>query len=275
MSQHLDDFSPQSLVQTIEANIHEFLLILGKTGGGEERQGTEIQWVIGGAPISYHNCVIHAYLTDETADEVIKASVERFQAYKVPGSWHVGPAMRPLDLGTRLLAQGFSYGGAEAGMAVDLLALHEQVSPPPALVIKRVSNEAELQTWTRTLASGFGEGAIEANWVGSQYRRLGFDPSGAWRHYLAYLDELPVATTTLFLGAGVAGIYFVFTLPQMRGQGIGGAITLAALRDARRLGYRIGVLGASEMGYSVYQRLGFREYCRLHLYEWKPSVTKS
>jgi len=47
-------------------------------------------------------------------------------------------------------------------------------------------------------------------------------------------------------------------------------VTLAALREARDLGYGVGVLTSSEMGYSVYRRLGFVEYCRIGLYQWSP-----
>jgi hypothetical protein len=42
------------------------------------------------------------------------------------------------------------------------------------------------------------------------------------------------------------------------------------LSEARDLGYNVGVLGSSEMGYSVYRGLGFEEYCRIGLYEWRP-----
>jgi GNAT superfamily N-acetyltransferase len=128
-----------------------------------------------------------------------------------------------------------------------------------------------------TLGQGFGEGVKEARWVGEVYRRLGLgDP---WRHYLGRLDGKPVATTTIYLAAGVAGVYFVMTVPEARRRGIGAAITRAALQDARDTGHtgstgvRYGVLGSSPAGRSVYAGLGFREYCTIDLYEWSPTRT--
>ncbi|GCE15617.1 GNAT family N-acetyltransferase [Tengunoibacter tsumagoiensis] len=273
MNQRLQDLSEPSIMNAIEANVREFLLTLGRLGGGEERDEPAIQWIIGGAPISYHNCVVRATLTAETVDEAILASVQCFQAHKVPGSWHVGPSMRPAHLGERLVAHGFTPGGSELGMAVDLQTIPEQVSIPTGFVIERVHDEQELWVWKQTLGMGFGEGEIEANWVGEMYQKAGLSDQEAWHHYLGRWNSEPVATASLFLGAGVAGIYFVWTLPPARRQGIGAAITLAALQDARRLGYRLGILGSSSMGYAVYQRLGFREYCRIEMYEWPSSAT--
>jgi GNAT superfamily N-acetyltransferase len=256
--------------RAIEENGEEVLLALGRAAGAEERDDERVRWVIGDIPIDYHNCVVRANLSPEETDGVILESLERFRAHGAPGSWHVGPSMRPTDIGERLLAHGFSYGGDDIGMAVELSALPEEVPVPEDLEIERVRDDETLAAWRDTLAQGFGEGPVEAEWVDEMYRRIGLSDDAPWRHYLGRLGGAPVATSTLFVGAGVAGIYFVSTVEQARRRGIGAALTLAPLREAREMGYRLGVLGASEMGYPVYRRLGFREYCRIGLYEWRP-----
>jgi GNAT superfamily N-acetyltransferase len=253
--------------RAIEENGAEFLIALGRAAGAEVRDDGRVRWAIGNSPIDYHNCVVHADLTPEEADAEIEASLQLMRAHGVPGSWHVGPSMRPPDLGERLVDHGFEYGGDDIGMAVELTALPEEVPVPEGFVVEQVRDEAGLAAWVETLGSGFGEGPVEAEWVGEVYRRLGFGAEGPYRHYLGRLDGEPVATSTLFLGAGVAGIYFVCTVGHARRRGIGAAVTLAALREARDLGSRTGVLGSSEMGYPVYRGLGFEEYCRIGLYE--------
>ena len=120
--------------------------------------------------------------------------------------------------------------------------------------------------WEATLGRGFGEGEREARWVASVYQKLGYDDP--WQHYIGWLDGEAVATATVFLGAGVAGLYFVMTVPEVRRRGIGAAITYGALRDASA---EYAVLGSSPAGRSVYERLGFREYCTIELYEWAPT----
>jgi GNAT superfamily N-acetyltransferase len=256
-----------ALANAIEENGAELLLAMGRASGGEERDDGRVRWTIGGSPIDFHNSVVAADLVDGEADGVIRESVERLRAHGVPGTWHVGPSMRPADLGERLVRHGFADGGADIGMAVELAALPECVAAPADLAITRVADEAALRVWTETLGKGFGEGEREANWVGATYAKIGLGDDVPWRHYLGTLGGEPVATTSLFVAAGAAGIYFVFTLPEVRSRGIGAAITLAALLDARAMGQRIGVLGSSPMGYPVYRRLGFEEHCRIRIYE--------
>lgn len=261
------DRSPAALVRAIEDNSADLLMEMGRAGGGEQREEPNLRWTIGGSPIDYHNCVVRAQLAPADADEVIAASIQRMQARGVPGTWHVGPSMRPADLAERLLATELTFGGSEPGMAADLHAVRAELPAPAGLGIERVRDEAGLAAWSQTLAQGFGEGEREAMWVAATYRVLGYDAEdGPWLHYLARLDGKPVGTSTVFLGAGVAGVYFVMTVPEARGRGIGAASALAGLLDARELGYRIGILTSSAMGHAVYTRLGFRDYCTIELY---------
>jgi uncharacterized protein YndB with AHSA1/START domain len=120
----------------------------------------------------------------------------------------------------------------------------------------------------RTELSLEPEGEWESRWVAEMYRRIGLGDDVPWRHYLGWLGDQPVATATLLLAAGVAGVYFVLTAPEARRQGIGRAITLAALHEGRGLGFHVGVLGASPMGLPIYRRLGFQDYCHIAVYEW-------
>jgi hypothetical protein len=76
-----------------------------------------------------------------------------------------------------------------------------------------------------------------------------------------------VATSTLFLGVIAMGVHVVLTVEEARWRAIGAAMILAPLLEAREMGYRVGVLRSSYLGYPVYRRLGFREYCKIRVYE--------
>jgi GNAT superfamily N-acetyltransferase len=265
----LDDRT--AVARAIEENAAQLLLTMGRAGGGEEYRDDHLHWTIGGSPIDYHNAVVHADLTTATADAAIQMVVEKLREKTVPGSWHVTEAMRPLNLADRLAEAGFTNGGSEPCMAVRIDVMHEQAMPSNVRII-RAGSDGDIDTWVNTLARGFGEGEREANWVGEVYKRVGLGDHSPFRHFIALLDDQPAGTASLFLDGSTAGIYFVMTAPEARRMGIGAALTQHALRVARNLGYHIGVLGSSEMGYPVYRRLGFEAYSRVGIYEWHPQV---
>ena len=99
---------------------------------------------------------------------------------------------------------------------------------------------------------------------------LGLGADLAVQRYVGYLDGRPVAMSALFLGAGAGGVHEVATAKDARRRGIGASVTLAPLRRAPELGYRIGVLQASAMGAGIYARVGFRQVCSFSLYAWEP-----
>ena len=82
------------------------------------------------------------------------------------------------------------------------------------------------------------------------------------RHIASRGDFLPVgikgaSTGLLFFGGETAGIYYISTRPESRGQGLGGAVVEYLKRAARELGYRYVTLLATPSGRRLYERHGF------------------
>lgn len=254
-----------------EDNLGRFLTEMGQAGGGRQRQDSSLTWTIGGSPIDYHNAVVRAHLSPEMADDAIDEVVACFNECSVPGSWHLTPSMGPADLSDRLLAKGFRRGPDEVAMSLDLRDWSASPQRPAELSFKEVRTAQDLELWRTTLGAGFGAGPQEADWVAGVYATLGFAGSSPWHHYLALWEGKAVATMTTFELEGTAGCYFVFTLEGYRKRGIASRMLSAVLGDARDRGNDLAILAASDMGRSVYERLGFRECGGLTIYEYAGS----
>ena len=150
----------------------------------------------------------------------------------------------------------------------DLQTLHENVFTNAELTITEIEDLEMLKILRSIEISGFGTSENVAQNYYDSYANSGFGDGTPWHHYIGWLHREPVAIASLLLHAGVAGIYGVATIPQSRRQGVAAAMTLHALREARKLGYRIAVLSPTEMSDALYRRIGFQEYCKLLHYDW-------
>jgi predicted acetyltransferase len=63
----------------------------------------------------------------------------------------------------------------------------------------------------------------------------------------------------------------VTVIPEARGKGIGTQMSIRPLKDGLDSGYALGVLDATEMGYPVYKKMGFKEYFKSPVYIWMPN----
>ncbi len=273
MSEILQDLSAPALVAAIEANQFGAFRFFRHWSQAEVHDDPDMLWIITDIAHSLFNSVFRAQLEPDSIDAAIKTTIARGRSRNVPILWWVGPATRPANLGEYLEAHGFTHTGESAGMAVDLLALNDGLRAPPDLTIEQVRDEETLEQWCHTLCFESPD-FVEHAWL-DLFASVGLGAQSPFRHYLGRLKGKPVATSSLFLGAGIAGIYDVVTLPEARRQGIGAAITSTPLREARALGYRVGILQSSDMGFSVYHRVGFREYCKISTYVWIGEIEHS
>ncbi|HVG38352.1 MAG TPA: GNAT family N-acetyltransferase [Pyrinomonadaceae bacterium] len=236
-------------------NQAELLAHLGTASCAASHHSAAITWVMTGVDSNDYNGVLHARLTPAQADRQVPALVEMFRERRVPALWHLDPESCPADLAERLARLGcpkLSPGVCMAAPLGDLAG--DDFTVPPGLTVGRVRTLADLADWIDVWIDGDDEarGARE-----QLYACLGVDGPRPLRHYLARLNNQPVGVSQLFLGRRSAGLYCVAVPPAFRRRGIGRALTLRPLRDARDLGYSVAVLGPSPEGQPLYRSLGF------------------
>jgi hypothetical protein len=265
MTEILKDLSVSSSVTAIETNLFGFFKLFEQWPRAEVHDNPDMLWTITDIPFPIFNGVFRARLSDP--DVAIEAAIARCRRRNVPMMWWTGPSTQPTKLGIALEASGFT-GEEVTGMAANLRSLPREVSTPSDLVIQRVTDIETMKKWCHVLCVGFEMPDFVGEALLDLFSSIGFDSQSTVRHYVGRLNDEPVSTSSMFLGAGVAGIYCVATVPEARKRGIGSAITLTPLHEARILGYQTGILHSSHMGVNVYHGLSFREYCKLVRYVW-------
>lgn len=270
MNDILRDPSPDKLISAIEGNLSAWIPIFGQLGQSYIDHPPCSKRSITDLPISLFNSVMDAKFAPDQIDSAIEIVLLDARAHHVPVLWWIGPSTQPADLGKHLEKHGFLFDENSPGMAADLEKLNEDLPKPEGLSIRLAQDDTAWRQWTRTMDMGFGstspnEPGVNA-WC-SMIRQAGPEVMQA---YVGWLDDKPIASSLLFMAAGVAGIYCVATVPEARRKGIGAMLSLYPLLQARAKGYKFGILQSSEMGLSVYRSLGFQTYCNINSYFWKP-----
>jgi GNAT superfamily N-acetyltransferase len=226
---------------------------LGHPAGGVESFGG-VTAVATGLPVPFYNPVL--VLSHAATGEYLRAAVEWVRAKGLPAAVLV-----------REDIDGFVEAVCgELGLTADpwrspamvLDPIPDLPAPPAGLELRRVHDEASLADWHLALSS-------------SENLRRAFPRSvlgsGSTALVTGYVDGAPVSAAAAIRTDEVVGIYAVGTLEPFRGRGLGTALTWAAVAMGREWGCRLAVLQASEMGFGVYQRMGFRTVGRYVEYE--------
>jgi GNAT superfamily N-acetyltransferase len=258
------DLSDDGLIAAIEAD-QIATRITAPEVAVEVHEDPDATWGISAYVDQFRSCVVAARFDAADADRRIAEIGAAFARHGTGFLWWLAPFHTPADLGARLHQAGLRLEGTAPAMAIDLEALPRDEPPPPGLEIVGVRtvetlgafigvHEAEMATYDPE-PTPIGRTHLDAL-LRAIPPKLRNEPIPL--RYVGLLDGRPVATSRISIGAGVAGLYSVDTLPHARGRGIGRAMTLAAFDAGRALGYRIGVLQASDDGLPIYRRLGFR-----------------
>jgi GNAT superfamily N-acetyltransferase len=260
-SQTLLELQDQQLEMSFAENLFELFRTMSQLPNAKLQESSSLCRHVAAPFNPMFKGVWQPRLEPEHVDAALLESIAWFQDHKAPFFfWWLDPNAQPANLPERLEAHGFMPWEKHApGMAASLEALdYSAMSKTPAgFEMKRVHDEHDLLEFKEAFVNG-----LEVpDWAGQAWvdATLSFGIEHApWRCYVGTLHGKAVASNMLFCGAGVASVFGVATHPEARGQGIGAAISLIAYDEARALGYRYGVLFATDLGQPVYQRIGFQ-----------------
>jgi ribosomal protein S18 acetylase RimI-like enzyme len=129
-----------------------------------------------------------------------------------------------------------------------------ETAPPAGIELRPVAGARDAADYARVAASAFDLDLDLA-------RAIFAGPDGLLApHVAAFVarrEGVPVASALTLRAVGIAGIYYVGTVPAARGQGLGELCTRAVTNAAFDLGARAVVLQASIMGEPLYRKMGF------------------
>lgn len=220
--------------------------------GGESQRFGSVAAASVGAPIELFN---QAFVFDEPVVADVEAATAWLRDRGVP-FWVTAPGhlSDPLaDLAPRL---GLTIDEASTpGMVLSSLTdLHPEI--PPHLELAPVTHPDQLETVAVATADGFGA-PVELTRHLTPASMLD-DSSMLW--FVGHVDGEPAACGQLLLTGDVAGVYTIAVCSPFRRRGVGEAMTRAVLLAGRQRGATFGILQSSEMGRSVYERMGFETF---------------
>jgi GNAT superfamily N-acetyltransferase len=222
---------------------------LGTSAKGEVLETHDLFITNCGLPATVFN---RAFLKEPGGD--LAAAFERAEAYferaKLPFAFTVR-SDREAACAEALVAAGYERQEEMPGMV--LLPIRDGSQPIEGLEVREVATRQDLESFQETALEGFGfPRQLGRLFITEQF----LEKPGA-KLYLGLLHGEPVCTSSLVPTPGIAGIYWVATLPEHRKRGLGEAITWAAVRGGMESGCATASLQASEAGAPVYARMGF------------------
>lgn len=259
--------SSNEFIKLIEDNLSAKSQNFAQLPGGQLHEGNPTWFTSGLKRIGY-NGVTCAQFSKEQLDWQIENTLEPFRQNRIPLTWWVGPLSQPETLGKALQAHGFTHNRDMIGMAADLDQLIDFTPPKLDYTFEPISDRAALEIWMPLFMDTFGIPASDGAFALDVFDQLSFSPDSEWRHYVMRVEGQVVATSSLHLGAGVAGLYNIATRPDYRQNGLGTAITLLTYEEAAKSGYRIGTLQTTyPNALRLYHRMGFEVYCKFGIYQ--------
>ena len=242
--------------------LRQWLRMVGRASPGArmiERNGVTATVV----PAAPERAVVNSVLYDDAAG-LAAAYDEVEAAYDEIGAvWTVWVPSTDEGARAALHRVGHVLDAAPAVMAVDL----REIERPPAGALEDWTADGDARQIgpLNDRSYAFGTDSFTRAFAGL--------PADELTTYIARLDGRAVGCLAIVDHEGNADVEMVAVVPEARGHGIAGKLLAHALADAAERGLETSTLISTRLGRPVYERLGYREFGTLHMWERRSGST--
>lgn len=244
--------------QIIQDNIYAFYDEIGSALKKGFSKTQPISWMNTGSG-SWPNMIYNTSFSEENLDVFVTKNIEAIKAKKAPAFWLLEDDALEKKLSQKLIKSGMRPIMHWTGMGFKTNAPLE-IKLSSNTTIKTVNTALDLKDWKDILNKALmTSNKIQDGIFENLYTKDHFEL------YLVLENDVPAATGLAYFKDNNCGIYMIATLEEHRRKGFGSAVTKHCINAAHQKGITNIVLQASDKGVSIYEKMGFKEYCEFNI----------
>ena len=211
------------------------------------------------------NAVYNTHLKSENHDQRIREVVAQYMSRSDVMSWWVGGLCTPDNIGETLIELGFNPVKL-CGMAMNLYSWEPDTEVATDLEINRVLENKELFEFFKLWVEALGDTEQALRLLKKFYGNKPYGPEDQLTYFTGYIDSELVAISAIRYFESNCMITYVGCKENHRKNGYGRVMTIAALKEAKKRGIQYAILHATELGSSMYRKIGFEDYNKSTIY---------
>lgn len=202
-------------------------------------------------------------LDDEYAGEMVEKAEKFFGELGFNYSFwlraHGNPKLEKI-----LKDKGYEAGREPGSAGMIIFDKIKSAELPKGYSLKEVNSKKEVDDFMQVIKEAFEK---EEDVVGKMFSSADVLMGPNVKSFLIYEGDKAVSAGITVLSPQVAGIYYVATLESQRGKGIGSYIVKISSNEGFKKDKQAVILQASELGESVYKKLGYQTITHYRTYK--------